>query len=217
LVLITRLLAIPETQKRFVTIPGTQLNTIGQSGYGCPRKVHGGWQKVFDSTKLSITRASMPEQKQARTASLRLTTKGSPNKLNDVLMSRGAGAISPKRFRSRQHRGLLCRLTTCSRTRPPGSTKPSSTVAASAKDKDKGDRDVESSGEFKILKLMREQTAPISEQEISSRLNIRLAKVQQRMDSLLDSGEIEQVPSAHWQERAQRGWRLRDRRAREAA
>ena len=50
---------------------------------------------------------------------------------------------------------------------------------------------------------MRESTVPISEQEISNLLEIRLAKVQQRIDSLFGEGLIEQVPGPHW--RRERG------------
>ena len=44
---------------------------------------------------------------------------------------------------------------------------------------------------------MRESAVPISEQEISNRLENRLAKVQQRIDSLFGQGLIEQVPGPH--------------------
>jgi hypothetical protein len=46
----------------------------------------------------------------------------------------------------------------------------------------------------RVFKIVRESAAPISEQEISSLLEIRLAKVQQRIDSLFGQGLIEQVP-----------------------
>ena len=65
----------------------------------------------------------------------------------------------------------------------------------------------------RVFKIVRESAVPISEQEISSLLEIRLAKVQQRIDSLFGQGLIEQVADPHWQERAQRGWRPRDQRA----
>ena len=64
----------------------------------------------------------------------------------------------------------------------------------------------------RVFKIVRESAVPISEQEISSLLGIRLAKVQQRIDSLFGQGLIEQVPGPHWQERARRGWRTCDRR-----
>ena len=64
----------------------------------------------------------------------------------------------------------------------------------------------------RVFKIVRESAVPISEQEISNLLEIRLAKVQQRIDSLFGQGLIEQVPGPHWQERARRGWRIRDRR-----
>src|SRR6478672_208795 len=57
----------------------------------------------------------------------------------------------------------------------------------------------------RVFKIVRESAVPISEQEISNLLEIRLAKVQQRIDSLFGQGLIEQVPGPHWQERAQRG------------
>ena len=62
----------------------------------------------------------------------------------------------------------------------------------------------------RVFKIVRESAVPISEQEISSLLEIRLANVQQRIDSLFGQGLIEQVPGPHWQERARRGWRTCD-------
>ncbi len=64
----------------------------------------------------------------------------------------------------------------------------------------------------RVFKIVRESAVPISEQEISNVLEIRLAKVQQRIDSLFGQGLIEPVPGPHWQERARRGWRTCDRR-----
>ena len=64
----------------------------------------------------------------------------------------------------------------------------------------------------RVFKIVRESAAPISEQEISNLLEIRLAKVQQRIDSLFGQKLIEQVPGPHWQERARRGWKACDRR-----
>ena len=46
----------------------------------------------------------------------------------------------------------------------------------------------------RVFNIVRESAVPISEQEISSLLEIRLAKVQQRIDSLFGQGLIEQVP-----------------------
>jgi predicted transcriptional regulator len=62
----------------------------------------------------------------------------------------------------------------------------------------------------RVLSFIREQAVPISEQEISRLLNIPLARLQQRIDSLFSSGLIEQVTGPHWQDRAQRAWRPRD-------
>ena len=64
----------------------------------------------------------------------------------------------------------------------------------------------------RVLKTVRESAIPISEQEISRLLDIRLATVQQRINSLFGQGLLEQVPGLHWQERARRGWRACDRR-----
>ncbi len=63
----------------------------------------------------------------------------------------------------------------------------------------------------RVFRIVRESAVPISEQEISSLLDVRLAKVQQRIDSLFGQGLIEQVPGPNWRERALRGWRARDR------
>jgi len=54
----------------------------------------------------------------------------------------------------------------------------------------------------RVFKIVRESAVPISEQEISNLLEIRLAKVQQRIDSLFGQGLIEQVPGPHLQETA---------------
>ena len=48
------------------------------------------------SRKLSMKRASAPEQKKVRTASLGRTTGGSPGRLNEVFTRMGAGSCSPK-------------------------------------------------------------------------------------------------------------------------
>ena len=50
----------------------------------------------------------------------------------------------------------------------------------------------------KVFKIVRESAVPISEQEISSLLEIRLAKVQQRIDSLFGQGLIEPIPGPHF-------------------
>jgi hypothetical protein len=47
----------------------------------------------------------------------------------------------------------------------------------------------------RVFKIVRESAVPISEQEISNLLEIRLAKVQQRIDSLFGQKLIEQVPA----------------------
>jgi hypothetical protein len=65
----------------------------------------------------------------------------------------------------------------------------------------------------KVLSILRESATPMTEQEISSLLEIPLARLQRRIDSLFGQGLIEQVANPHWQERAQRGWKLRDQRA----
>ena len=65
----------------------------------------------------------------------------------------------------------------------------------------------------KVLRILRERTTPMTEQEISRLLDIPLASLQQWIDSLFGQGLIEQVADPHWQERAQRGWRPRDQRA----
>ena len=65
----------------------------------------------------------------------------------------------------------------------------------------------------KVLNILRERATPMTEREISRLLNIPLARLQQRIDSLFGQGLIEQVADPHWQERAQRGWRPRDQRS----
>jgi hypothetical protein len=65
----------------------------------------------------------------------------------------------------------------------------------------------------KVLSILRERATPMTEQEISRLLDIPLARLQQRIDSLFGQGLIEQVADPHWQERARRGWRPRDQRA----
>ena len=65
----------------------------------------------------------------------------------------------------------------------------------------------------KVLSILRQRATPMTEQEISSLLQIPLARLQRRIDSLFGQGLIEQVADPHWQERAQRGWRPRDQRA----
>jgi len=65
----------------------------------------------------------------------------------------------------------------------------------------------------KVLSILRERATPMTEQEISGLLDIPLARLQQRFDSLFCQGLIEQVADPHWQERAQRGGRPRDQRA----
>ena len=65
----------------------------------------------------------------------------------------------------------------------------------------------------KVLSILRERATPMTEQEISRHLDIPLARLQRRIDSLFGQGLIEQVADPHWQERAQRGWRPRDQRA----
>ena len=64
----------------------------------------------------------------------------------------------------------------------------------------------------KVLSILRERATPMTEQEISRLLDIPLARLQQRIDSLFGQGLIEPVPGPHWQERAWRGWRTCDRR-----
>jgi hypothetical protein len=63
----------------------------------------------------------------------------------------------------------------------------------------------------RVLTVISEHAAPISEQEISRLLNIPLVRLQHWIDSLFGSGLIEQVAGPHWQDRAQRGQRPRDR------
>ena len=65
----------------------------------------------------------------------------------------------------------------------------------------------------KVLSILRERPTPMTEQEISRLLDIPLARLQQRIDSLFGQGLIEQVAEPPWQERTQRGWRPRDRHA----
>jgi hypothetical protein len=62
----------------------------------------------------------------------------------------------------------------------------------------------------RVFNIISEHPGPISEQEISRLLNIPLARLQQRVDSLFGSGLIQQVTGPHWQDRAQRGWRPRE-------
>jgi hypothetical protein len=64
----------------------------------------------------------------------------------------------------------------------------------------------------RVFKIVRESAVPISEQEVSNLLEVRLAKVQQRIDSLFGQKLIEQIPGPHWRERARRGWEACDRR-----
>jgi DNA-binding IclR family transcriptional regulator len=56
----------------------------------------------------------------------------------------------------------------------------------------------------KVLRILRERTTPMTEQEISRLLDIPLASLQQWIDSLFGQGLIEQVADPHWQERAKR-------------
>jgi hypothetical protein len=65
----------------------------------------------------------------------------------------------------------------------------------------------------KVSSILRERATPMTEQEVSTLLDIPLARLQQRIDSRFGQGLIEQVADPRWQERAKRGWRTRDQRA----